>query len=327
TAVGIGNESNVSTSHLIKVAGTGKNIIYIPDDKLVTELPKLRPTIGIAGSLLMAISGDDAKEVVIDATKAYVIQTIDTESRVTNMPENLVFSVDAVGNELVVATQYGDFRIGQDGSYFFQPLVGAPVIEFGKSVAFEVLITVKDENNIESEQLVTLNVSPNGEANIAATSSFNASTGDDQIRGTDDNDIILGQAGNDVLDGGLGDDVLYGGSGNDILIGGLGDDILTGGSGDDLFKWVDGDLDNSKDRITDFTIGQDKIDLSDLFPDETRTLDQLLNSYVIEISGQGQNSEIVINNGHDNQLTIQLDGVSFNELTNQLASIIQIKED
>ncbi|GIA02999.1 T1SS secreted agglutinin RTX [Vibrio cholerae] len=327
TAVGIGNESNVSTSHLIKVAGTGKNIIYIPDDKLVTELPKLRPTIGIAGSLLMAISGDDAKEVVIDATKAYVIQTIDTQSTVTNMPANLAFSVDEVGNELLVKTQYGDFRIGQDGSYFFQPLVGAPVIDSGKSVAFEVLITVKDENNIESEQLVTLNVSPNGEANIAATSSFNASAGDDQIRGTDNNDIILGHAGNDVLDGGLGDDVLYGGSGNDILIGGLGDDILTGGSGDDLFKWVDGDLDNSKDRITDFTIGQDKIDLSELFTDETRTLDQLLNSHVIEITDKGENSEIVINNGHDNQLTIQLDGVSFNELTNQLASIIQIKED
>lgn len=324
TAVGIGNESNVSTSHLIKVAGTGKNIIYIPDDKLVTELPKLRPTIGIAGSLLMAISGDDAKEVVIDATKAYVIQTIDTESSVTNMPENLVFSVDDVGNELVVATQYGDFRIGQDGSYFFQPLVGAPVIESGKSVAFEVLITVKDENNIESEQLVTLNVSPNGEANIAATSSFNASTGDDQIRGTDDNDIILGHAGNDVLDGGLGDDVLYGGSGNDILIGGLGDDILTGGSGEDLFKWVDGDLDGSTDRITDFKIGEDKIDLSDLFSEPTNTLDDLLKSETIKVT---ENSEIVINNGHDNQLTIQLDGVSFNELTNQLASIIQIKED
>ncbi|EPH5257023.1 Ig-like domain-containing protein [Vibrio cholerae] len=327
TAVGIGNESNVSTSHLIKVAGTGKNIIYIPDDKLVTELPKLRPTIGIAGSLLMAISGDDAKEVVIDATKAYVIQTIDTQSTVTNMPANLAFSVDEVGNELLVKTQYGDFRIGQDGSYFFQPLVGAPVIDSGKSVAFEVLITVKDENNIESEQLVTLNVSPNGEANIAATSSFNASAGDDQIRGTDNNDIILGHAGNDVLDGGLGDDVLYGGSGNDILIGGLGNDILTGGSGEDLFKWVDGDLDGSRDRITDFTIGQDKIDLSELFTDETRTLDQLLNSHVIEITDKGENSEIVINNGHDNQLTIQLDGVSFNELTNQLASIIQIKED
>lgn len=107
----------------------------------------------------------------------------------------------------------------------------------------------------------------------------------------------------------------------------MGNDILTGGSGDDLFKWVDGDLDNSKDRITDFTIGQDKIDLSELFTDETRTLDQLLNSHVIEITDKGENSEIVINNGHANQVTIQLDGVSATHLINDLASIIQIKED
>ncbi|HCJ6893128.1 TPA: cadherin-like domain-containing protein, partial [Vibrio cholerae] len=328
TAVGVGSEDSIPKSGLNSLAGPNGKVIYIPDSEIKVSLPTLRPTIGLAGSLLMAISGaDEAKEVVIDATKAYVIQMIDTESSVTNMPANLSFSVDTVGNELVVETQYGDFRIGQDGSYFFQPLVGAPVIESGKSVAFEVLITVKDENNIESEQLVTLNVSPNGEANIAATSSFNASTGDDQIRGTDDNDIILGHAGNDVLDGGLGDDVLYGGSGNDILIGGLGNDILTGGSGEDLFKWVDGDLDGSRDRITDFTIGQDKIDLSELFTDETRTLDQLLNSNVIEITDKGENSEIVINNGHANQVTIQLDGVSATHLMNDLASIIQIKED
>ncbi|HGS4800237.1 TPA: Ig-like domain-containing protein [Vibrio cholerae] len=327
TAVGIGNESNVSTSHLIKVAGTGKNIIYIPDDKLVTELPKLRPTIGIAGSLLMAISGDDAKEVVIDATKAYVIQTIDTQSTVTNMPANLAFSVDEVGNELLVKTQYGDIRIGQDGSYFFQPLVGAPVIDSGKSVAFEVLITVKDENNIESEQLVTLNVSPNGEANIAATSSFNASAGDDQIRGTDNNDIILGHAGNDVLDGGLGDDVLYGGSGNDILIGGLGDDILTGGSGEDLFKWVAGDLDGGRDRITDFTIHQDKIDLSDLFDNPSeQEVTALLDSIKSTVQGDDHSSSFTVRQGNDS-VTIQLDGVSATDLMNDLASIIQIKED
>ncbi|WP_439900888.1 VWA domain-containing protein, partial [Vibrio cholerae] len=151
--------------------------------------------------------------------------------------------------------------------------------------------------------------------------------GVDLMFGGSGNDQLYGGDGNDGLRGGTGNDTLDGGAGNDILIGGLGDDILTGGSGDDLFKWVDGDLDNSKDRITDFTIGQDKIDLSELFTDETRTLDQLLNSHVIEITDKGENSEIVINNGHDNQLTIQLDGVSFNELTNQLASIIQIKED
>ncbi|HDZ9482047.1 TPA: VWA domain-containing protein, partial [Vibrio cholerae] len=132
------------------------------------------------------------------------------------------------------------------------------------------------------------------------------------------------RGGNDILNGGEGNDILYGQGGNDILIGGLGNDILTGGSGEDLFKWVDGDLDGSTDRITDFKIGEDKIDLSDLFSDSTNTLDDLLKSETIKVT---ENSEIVINNGHDNQLTIQLDGVSFNELTNQLASIIQIKED
>ncbi|EHK7540253.1 type I secretion C-terminal target domain-containing protein [Vibrio cholerae] len=151
--------------------------------------------------------------------------------------------------------------------------------------------------------------------------------GDDILFGQGGDDELYGEDGNDILFGGTGNDILIGGLGNDILIGGLGNDILTGGSGEDLFKWVDGDLDGSRDRITDFTIGQDKIDLSELFTDETRTLDQLLNSHVIEITDKGENSEIVINNGHDNQLTIQLDGVSFNELTNQLASIIQIKED
>ncbi|WP_231385604.1 cadherin domain-containing protein, partial [Vibrio cholerae] len=158
---------------------------------------------------------------------------------------------------------------------------------------------------------------------------------DDQLFGGEGNDILFGQGGHDRLDGGVGKDTLYGGSGNDtliggndndILIGGLGNDILTGGSGEDLFKWVDGDLDGSTDLITDFTIHQDKIDLSDLFSDETRTLDQLLNSHVIEITDKGQNSEIVINKGPTEHVTIQLDGVTAGDLLSNLENIIQIKD-
>ncbi|WP_336939863.1 type I secretion C-terminal target domain-containing protein, partial [Vibrio cholerae] len=157
----------------------------------------------------------------------------------------------------------------------------------------------------------------------------------DTLIGGAGNDILFGQGGNDTLNGGTGNDTLYGGNGNDtliggdgndILIGGLGNDILTGGSGEDLFKWVDGDLDGGRDRITDFTIGQDKIDLSDLFSDETRTLDQLLNSHVIEITDKGQNSEIVINKGSTEHVTIQLDGVTAGDLLSNLENIIQIKD-
>lgn len=150
--------------------------------------------------------------------------------------------------------------------------------------------------------------------------------GVDLMFGGSGNDQLYGGEGNDGLRGGTGNDTLDGGAGNDILIGGLGNDILTGGSGEDLFKWVDGDLDNSKDRITDFTIGQDKIDLSDLFSDETRTLDQLLNSHVIEITDKGQNSEIVINKGPTEHVTIQLDGIAASDLLSNLENIIQIKD-
>ncbi|POC67547.1 Ig-like domain-containing protein [Vibrio vulnificus] len=329
TAVGVGSETNVPSSGLIQVSGSADNIVYIPDEKLVTDLPKLRPTIGTAGSLLMAVSGDDATEVVIDATKAQVIQMIDTDSSVINMPDSLSFSVDSVSNELLVSTLYGDFRIGQDGSYYFQPDSSAPKINTGQSVAFEVLMTVKDVSGVESEQLVTLNVSPNGESNAAATSSFNASTGDDQIRGTDNNDIILGHAGNDVLDGGLGDDLLFGGAGSDLLIGGLGNDILTGGDGADIFKWVD--METARDRVTDFNVSQgDKLDLADLFDDMSKAdIDTLLadlgsgdnqgavGNVSISVSDDASASHLTIVKGGQT-LTIDFDGATAADITSSL---------
>ncbi|ELG5195403.1 type I secretion C-terminal target domain-containing protein, partial [Vibrio cholerae] len=136
------------------------------------------------------------------------------------------------------------------------------------------------------------------------------------------------RGGNDILNGGEGNDILYGQGGNDILIGGLGDDILTGGSGEDLFKWVDGDLDRSTDRITDFHLSEnDKIDLSDLFDNPSeQEVTALLDSIKSTVQGDDHSSSFTVRQGNDS-VTIQLDGVSFNELTNQLASIIQIKED
>ncbi|NGZ94120.1 cadherin-like domain-containing protein, partial [Vibrio aestuarianus subsp. cardii] len=162
TAVGVGSEDSIPKSGLNELAGANGEVVFIPDSEIKATLPQLRPTIGHIGSLLLAISGMDANEVVIDATKAQILQTIDSNGNVENQPSGLDFLVDNIGKELVVETQYGDFRIGQDGSYFFQPNQGAPTIESGKSVAFEVLITVKNAAGIESEQLVTLNVNHNG---------------------------------------------------------------------------------------------------------------------------------------------------------------------
>ena len=70
---------------------------------------------------------------------------------------------------------------------------------------------------------------------------------------------IAATGADDVLAGGAGDDVLFGGGGDDILLDGAGADVMTGGAGADIFLMT---YDNLFDRIADFQVGIDKLDLS-----------------------------------------------------------------
>ncbi|WP_228020955.1 Calx-beta domain-containing protein [Microcystis sp. LEGE 08355] len=71
-----------------------------------------------------------------------------------------------------------------------------------------------------------------------------------------------GNAGNNVITGNTANNLLNGGGGNDTLNGGAGLDTLTGGAGNDvfLFQFSQSTVANP-DRITDFAINSDKIDL------------------------------------------------------------------
>ena len=85
--------------------------------------------------------------------------------------------------------------------------------------------------------------------------------GRDVLTGGKGTDRLWGQAGDDVLKGGGGRDRLYGGTGQDILSGGRGRDELTGGAGRDVFIFGGG---HGRDSITDFSPGNDHINLSTL---------------------------------------------------------------
>jgi Ca2+-binding RTX toxin-like protein len=93
--------------------------------------------------------------------------------------------------------------------------------------------------------------------------------------GSNFDDVLNGNSGNNVLSGLNGNDVINGGGGNDTIIGGGGHDTMTGGTGNDTFvfqhasdsPWTG--LFSNIDTITDFTKGQDKIDLSGLVNDTT----------------------------------------------------------
>lgn len=88
------------------------------------------------------------------------------------------------------------------------------------------------------------------------------------IKGTGNSlaNVITGNSGNNTLNGLAGADNLRGGTGNDTLIGGSGKDTLQGGSGSDIFDFNNtaesGPSSTTRDVISDFVRGLDKIDLS-----------------------------------------------------------------
>lgn len=90
--------------------------------------------------------------------------------------------------------------------------------------------------------------------------------GSDKITGSIYSDALYGWAGNDTINGLAGNDTLIGGSGSDRIAGGMGKDRLTGEAGNDIFVLTmpkeSGFSTTSRDVITDFTRGQDRIDLS-----------------------------------------------------------------
>jgi len=72
-------------------------------------------------------------------------------------------------------------------------------------------------------------------------------------------EILFGNSGDDHLFGGVGTDILLGNAGDDTLSADDGTDTMTGGAGNDVFV-IDGD---GTKTITDFTVGEDLIDLSE----------------------------------------------------------------
>ena len=116
---------------------------------------------------------------------------------------------------------------------------------------------------------------------------------DNTLTGGAGKDSLDGGAGKDSLDGGAGADTLTGGAGNDTLTGGTGGDTLTGGAGNDIFVYTNPNQSNrltltenvTFDTITDFTQGQDKIQLTGLTTAAQYTAQNLVQT-AVNASGQ-----------------------------------------
>ena len=104
----------------------------------------------------------------------------------------------------------------------------------------------------------------------ASDDSLSGLAGDDLMYGGDGNDTLSGGLGADSLQGDNGNDTLlddagadslYGEAGNDILDGGDGADYLSGGAGQDVFRFSSQPGYLNHDRIADFSVTDDIIQL------------------------------------------------------------------
>lgn len=150
--------------------------------------------------------------------------------------------------------------------------------------------------------------------------------GDDVLRGGGGDDLIIGGLGDDYIGGGNGNDILFGGRGNDRINGGAGDDIiigslgrdrLTGGSGRDRFVYQSAR--DGRDIITDFEVGLDLIDLSQIFDDPRYTARNPFRRFV-DIAQVGVSTVVRIDpNGNDPEASF----VTIATLQNVVASSVR----
>lgn len=91
-----------------------------------------------------------------------------------------------------------------------------------------------------------------------------------RLMGTEGADRLQGNARGEIIEGFAGDDRLYGALGNDVLVGAEGRDLLAGGGNNDVFRFdalsdsYRTATENHTDRLIDYAVGEDTIDLSAL---------------------------------------------------------------
>ncbi|WP_135078546.1 Ig-like domain-containing protein [Terasakiella sp. SH-1] len=133
-------------------------------------------------------------------------------------------------NDGILAQRY-DAAGNQSGSYFL-------VNDYHSGDQNQPSITSLEDGSLV---MTWQSAGNDGDSNGIAQKVFAAEVSNENLVGTEGNDVLISGAGADTLNGSAGSDLLKGQSGADKLSGGSGDDILNGGAGNDVLDGGSGD--------------------------------------------------------------------------------------
>ena len=165
------------------------------------------------------------------------------------------------GNDQIFGGIGDDTLSGGDGNDTVRGGAGADTLSGG--AGFDTL------NYADSNDAVQVFLGGNTATGGHATG--DTISGFENAVGSNFDDRLFGSAQVNLLDGGAGSDILLGNNGNDTLRGREGRDIIYGGNDNDTFVYLSltdsGLLFADRDRIQDFTDGEDLFNLSALDAD------------------------------------------------------------
>ena len=227
----------------------------------------------------------------------------------TNAENPAIIATSGGTNEVAAGAQQSNVFITGDGDFvdittavaanggLLEPLDGSGST-FQVDEDFEGTVIADLDGAIIGNAKVDLDTeTQNG--SIADNAPAGADGIDYYVNGGAGNDQLGGSAGNDFIRGGAGDDSINAKAGNDIVRPGAGTDDITLGTGEDvLYLTVDQLQGVYTNTITDFTSGEDTIQIdADL---ESRSeLNFVDGDLIIELTGTETGSTTISSNNND----------------------------
>jgi Ca2+-binding RTX toxin-like protein len=188
--------------------------------------------------------------------------------------DEIRFGENIVKDDIVILKEGNDLHvyIKEEGKNFNE-LSDSILIKnwFSESGMIERLVFANGES-VGLDELLKLD---NGSI------SFGGTSGDDELNGSNDDEVLVALEGDDIINASGGDDILLGQDGNDTLDGGEGNDILYGGDGNDTYIIR---KNAGNDTIVDSN-GDDRLLFEEgiLFSDLTISFDD--NDLIVELEG------------------------------------------
>lgn len=240
-----------------------------------------------------------------------------------------------IGNDLsnlLVAGAGDDSLSGGDGNDFLIGGAGSDSVDGGDGVDIVSYITAR--GGVLSD--LSGEFAGLGDANGDTFANLEGLVGSnfrDRLIGDDTTNFLFGRGGSDLIQGLAGDDRIAGGHGFDRLIGGTGADILTGGTERDRFEFFRASDSlpgrEQRDLITDFTSGEDLIDLRRIDADLT-TVGNRAFSFIDTLGFSGTSGELRVSTDAQADLTLidgDRNGDGLTDFQIALSGLVTLVED